>query len=205
VPSESDAEAHRRDLLALTALAIADLDVLFRRAGSADEARDLLAGVLPELVAVYGAAAATLAADWYDEVRDADGVPGRFRAIPADLPDRGRTDSLAGWAVGPLFSAVPDFAAAKEKAAGGLHRIVADAGRQTVIRSVGADPRGAGWSRRVSGESCDFCRMIAGRGAVYSASTADFSSHDHCDCAAVPVFGAVRGVRPYTPSQRRRP
>jgi hypothetical protein len=46
--------------------------------------------------------------------------------------------------------------------------------------------------------------MIAGRGAVYNARTALFSSHDDCDCIAVPKFGEVRQVLPYVPSQRFR-
>jgi len=57
------------------------------------------------LVAIYGSAAATLGADWYDEMRAAAAVKGRFRAIPAELPDQGRTDALARRGVSPLFSA----------------------------------------------------------------------------------------------------
>jgi hypothetical protein len=30
--------------------------------------------------------------------------------------------------------------------------------------------------------------MLIGRGAVYSEATADFQSHDHCNCQAEPAW-----------------
>lgn len=181
-------KAHRADLFELTRLADKDLRLLWKQFATADAARDGLMGVLPQLVALYGSAAATLGADWYDEMREASEVPGSFRAIPAELPDAGRTDALARWGIGPLFKANPDFDSAFTLVSGGLQRIVANADRETVLLSVRADPRGVGWKRETAG-GCDFCRMLAGRGDVYTADTADFASHDHCHCIAVPVYG----------------
>lgn len=181
--------AHRRDVEELLRLALNDLGLVWRQVTTADAARAALLDLLPDLAAVYGSAAATLGADWYDEMRDAAAVPGRFRAIPAE-PEIDRTDALARWAVGPLFSATPDFDAAKALAAGGFQRLVADADRHTVLLSSKHDPRGGRWSRQTTGKSCDFCLTLAGRGAVYrTAETADFRSHDHCDCLATPEFG----------------
>lgn len=180
--------AHRRDVEELLRLALADLNLVWREVTSADAARDALLDLLPALAATYGSAAATLGADWYDEMREAAEVPGRFRAIPAE-PEIERTDALARWGVGPLFSATPDFDAAKVLVAGGFQRLVADADRHTVLGSANADPRSKRWQRNTTGVSCEFCVMLAGRGAVYrTADTADFKSHDHCDCLCVPVF-----------------
>lgn len=178
---------YRADLNHLVRLAQNDLSVLWRQANTADEGRDLLLDVLPDLTQVYGSSAAALAADWYDELRTAKGIKGRFTAIAADLPNRGRTDALARWAVGPLFSDKPDFALALDKTQGGFQRIIANAGRDTVTGSSVRDPRARGWQREGNGE-CDFCSMLIDRGAVYSEATADFESHDHCQCSAVPVF-----------------
>lgn len=181
-------EAHRRDIETLLALALKDLNLVWRQINSADEAREALTDLLPQLVAVYGSAAATLGADWYDEMREAAGVRGGFRAIPAELPDRGRTDALARWGIGPLFAAEPDFAAARSLVEGGFQRIVADADRLTVLGSSAKDPASGRWQRETTGKSCDFCIMLAGRGAKYRADTADFQAHDSCDCLATPVF-----------------
>lgn len=203
MPTQAQALRHRRDLAELEALAATDLRVLFRDFDSAEALRDAAMDLLPQLVAVYGVAAATLAADWYDEVREADEVRGRFRAIPAEVdPDQAGTDELARWGVAPLFRPEPDTSAARVLIEGGLQRRIANASRHTLTRSAVEDPRAAGWQRVGSGE-CAFCAMLIGRGAVYTERGADFASHDHCNCSAVPAFdGRPRPVRPFTPSQR---
>lgn len=197
---------HRRDVEDLVSIAENDLRLLFKQAGgSADEVRDGLMDVLPRLIEIYGSAAALLGADYYDDLRDASDARGRFRAIPAELvADQGRTDSLARWAVSPLYQAAPDVDAALWKVTGGVQRLIADADRETVIGSLRQDPQGKGWSRHAN-PGCDFCDEIAARGAVYSAETADFSSHDHCHCVAIPEYGNdFRDVKPFVPSQRFR-
>jgi hypothetical protein len=170
----------------LTVLADNDLAALWRQVSDAVQARDALQDVLPSLVDTYGAAAATLAADWYDELRDKLGVAGRFTAIPAAIDDPG-ADVLARWGVAPLFGADPDWSAAQTLIAGGLQRRIANAARLTVTGSSVSDPKARGW-RRVGSGGCDFCSMLLGRGAVYSEATADFAAHDHCRCGAEPVF-----------------
>jgi hypothetical protein len=87
--------------------------------------------------------------------------------------------------------------------AGGFQRIIADAGRDTVMESLKADPQGRGWRRQTRG-GCDFCTAIASKGAVYSAESVLFSSHDNCGCVAVPSIGESVEVKAYLPSQRFR-
>lgn len=183
----AEARRHRADLNELVSLANNDLRILFRQFTTADAARDGLLDVLPRFVNIYGSAAATLGADWYDDLRDASDARGRFSAIPADLPDSGRTDALARWGVSPLYAAEPDFATTLVKVSGGLQRIIANADRQSVMGSSVADRSARGWARVGAGE-CEFCQMLIGRGAVYTEATADFDSHDHCGCIAVPEW-----------------
>lgn len=195
-------QAYRSDLRQLVALANTDLQVLWRQVTDAEIARDLLAEILPQLVNVYGQAATALAADWYDDARAEAKVSGRFRAVAAELPGEGRTEALAGWAVDPLFQENPDFDSAVNKAQGGLQRIIANAGRYTISASSIADPGAVGWQRTGEGD-CAFCEMLIARGAVYTEASADFASHDHCNCAAEPAWdGQPRPVKPYTPSAR---
>lgn len=179
---------HRRDLRTLTALAERDLSALWKQFDSAVAAREALRDVLPRLVAVYGTAAATLAADYFDEARDAAEARGRFQAIPVEPADTAALDVLARVAVGPLFAAKPDFASALVLARGGLQRHIANADRLTVATSSVHDPQARGWQRVGDGRTCEFCSMLLGRGAVYSEATADFQAHDHCGCIAEPVF-----------------
>ncbi|HEY9353178.1 MAG TPA: hypothetical protein VIP28_08010 [Nocardioides sp.] len=184
-------EPHQRNIRDLTTLAIRDLVQYFRTLDPDDLAgmQRSLSEALPELVATYGTAAASLAADWYDELRDAAGPSGRtFRAVPAELPDIGRTDALAGWA-----TSTTDRGLVLSRLSGGLQRIVANADRGTVEGSVRSDPADARWARHASANACAFCALLATRGAVYhSEKSAGLGAkyHDHCHCVAVPVWGA---------------
>lgn len=190
---------YRADIDELTRLANLDLQALWTQITTAAVARELLADILPALVDIYGAAAATLAADWYDELRVQDDITGQFTAVAAELPARPRMDALAGWAASTFDL---DPSASLSNSQGGLQRIIADAGRQTIVGSSLADPKARGWQRSASG-GCGFCQMLASRGAVYTKSSVDFGSHDNCHCTAVPAWeGRELAVRPYKPSAR---
>jgi len=173
---------HRSDLVQLTELAEQDLAVVWRQLGNGSP-RALLLDVIPDLITLYGEAAATLGAEWYDEMRDAAGVPGSFQGIAAELPDVGRAEALAGWAT----ATGTETATILTLAQGGLQSTLANLDRMSVALSVGDDPKGKGWKRIGRGD-CDFCRMLIGRGAVYTDATAHFATHDHCFCMAVPEF-----------------
>lgn len=72
--------------------------------------------------------------------------------------------------------------------AGNVTRLTMNQGRDTTLANVAADPDAKGYRRITSGNACEFCRMLAGRGAVYQADTVDFRAHGHCGCTAEPVF-----------------
>lgn len=185
----------------LSTLAVNDLRSIWRTSRTAEATRDALEELLPPVVSVYGSASASVAADWYDEVRAEVDTERRFRAITADLGDLG-TNELARHAVGPLFDAVPDVQRARVLAEGGMQLRIANAARNTITGSAIADPDSRGWQRSASG-GCPFCQMLAGRGAVYTRSTVTFAAHDNCNCVAVPVFGDRPPIQPYTPTDRR--
>ena len=168
----------RNQIRGLTNLAQVDLNILLRRSLTESS----LSAALPPLVETYGAAAATVAAEWYDEFRASHRPSGRFRANPAAIPDSGE-HALIGWA----FSEATDENALKVLIAGGVQRRIVNFSRLTVMGSSIEDPGARGWERVGAGE-CDFCQLLIGRGAVYSEASADFESHDHCHCAAVPAF-----------------
>ena len=166
--------------------------------GDAAAVADVIYTYVPVIAERYGLAAGALAADWYDEMREAAEVAGYFRASPADLPDMGRYEALAGWA------ATKDDV--ETLVLGGVQRIIANAHRETVMGSALADPRAEGWARFARGaETCGFCYMLTSRGAVYTDKTATFGAHDNCDCGAGPVWkGDRRTVDTYRKSVRRR-
>lgn len=175
----------RADLNALTGIAANDLALLWREFDSAEAARDGLLDVLPRLVTIYGSAAATLASDYFDEVRNEAGARGTFGAITAE-PETGGLDVLARWAVGPMFSADPDPDAALSLASGGAQRSIVNAARLTVVQSSIKDPRAQGWVRVGHGE-CDWCKRYLD-GTVHQSEGYGFDAHNHCLCTAEPVY-----------------
>lgn len=189
----------RSHVATLTTLANRDLTTLWQHVSTAVEAHQALQDVLPALIDQYGAAAGTVAAEWYDALRTKLAVRGRFTAIPAEATDQG-AQALAGWAT----TQAVDMDSMLTLVQGGVQRRIANVARLTVTDSTIQDPAADGWQRVGSGE-CAFCSMLIGRGVVFSEASADFASHDHCKCSAVPAFGGLpRPVKPFTPSQRKR-
>lgn len=87
---------------------------------------------------------------------------------------------------------------------GAAMRHAMDGGRETLVRSIEVDPRLVGWRRVGDGSSCKFCRMLIGRGEVYSAETARFAAHDNCGCSAEPAYGGESAsVVQYAASARK--
>ena len=141
------------------------------------------------VVSQFGDVAASLAAEWYDDIRVSEGVRGSFRALPHDSPyDSAAVDGMVRRAVAPMFDEVPDVSAVMRTVAQNVGKYVLGASRETVRRNSFIDPNGTGFQRVARPGSCDFCLMLVGRGAVYKRETAFFASHGDCNCAAVPSW-----------------
>lgn len=188
MPSQADAARLRAEQQGIRALIERELTEMFASLNLSrpEKAAAFLREYIPALVARYGEAAATVAADWYDEVRAAERVGGRFLAVLAASPYQNASEGLARRAAGALFTPTPQGTLTALQASVGKYAL--GAGRETISRSVERDPRAVGWQRVVRAGSCRFCRMLAGRGAVYKEASAHFASHGDCNCAAVPSW-----------------
>lgn len=141
------------------------------------------------VVSQYGDIAASMAAEWYDDMRLAEGVAGSFRAVPQVSPyGADAVDGMVRRAVAPMFDEVPDVSAVMRTVVQNAGKYVLGAARETVRRNSFIDPRGTGFQRVARPGACDFCIMLVGRGAVYKKETAFFASHGDCNCAAVPSW-----------------
>lgn len=140
----------------------------------------------------YGPVSAEAAAQYYGILRDQAGSLAQFqiRTIPGLVP--GEVDGSARWATQPLFDENRDEALKRSQ--GTLERLTKEWGRRTFMWNIRNDPSQPGYARVPTGrDTCAFCRMLAGRGAVYFrdtvTSTADMEwYHDHCDCQMVAVW-----------------
>lgn len=194
----------RRALVLVGDRAVGEAVAMFRAGSSVDE---LLIAV-PAVIGYYSDGSAALAADHYDDLRDAANAPGRFTAEPVvGLRDEKVRRGVL-WAVKPLALDEPDMALTEERLAQIVQLESARPFRDTILDNQQRDPAAVGWQRQSSGKGCKFCTMLAGRGAVYREATARFACHPHCSCSASPVFdgnaGPEASVMQYVASQRRR-
>jgi len=157
----------------------------FNLAGSPAVVRDALLEFFPELVMVYGDTAALLGADFYDALRDVPPSASSFRAVMAAPPVVAQSAGTVRWGVGPLWSE-GGAAEAPRRLAGGLQRLVMQAGRDTIWNSARRDSVRTAVARVPTGpKTCKWCTMLASRGAVYGskASAGEQNEyHDDCDC-----------------------
>jgi len=160
-----------------------------------DETHRLLTLPLQMLVDERRRLSAGLAANYYRQVRREAGITSTFEfTLPGPVDREQLATSLT--VTGPVArgKALRQGANVTEAArrafvatSGSVSRHALDAGRETVLGALRDDPKlEYRWYRVTSGTPCDFCQMLAGRGAVYREDTAGFKAHDHCGCYPAP-------------------
>jgi len=183
--------------------------------------------VLPPLLDKWTLAASSAGATWYDQLRDANAIPGRFEASVKPLENTG-ADALAGFGSRSLSAARVDQAnavvnldepatslvrkpkteadlvdTARYDVQGGLQKRIVNAANLTVTDAATEDPQARGWMRRTRPEACKFCVMVASRGGVFTRASSTFACHEGCFCEAVPAWGGkALPVKPYKPSDK---
>ena len=184
----SDSAWLKQEQIGVWSRADRDLQSLFRslNLGNPKRSRDVLLREVPQLTSVYGEQTAVLAADWYDELRYIEGVPGRYRARMADPFPEAFVQKRIRFGAGHLFTDTPSQMLPFLLDA--VQEYVLQPGRDTIQRASINDPEAAGWQRVTSPGACDFCQMLAGRGGVYKRSTATFAAHGNCNCSAAPSW-----------------
>lgn len=155
----------------LATLATADLNRLLRELDglSPNVVRDTLLETMPELLVPYITAAGELSAVWYEDLRAAK-VGGSFSAVTAGAVAPSRVDALVRWGVKPLYG--QSDSTVLSLLGGGMQKLIAGADRQTIRANAQKDVVSTSWSRVARPGACKFCRMLAGRGAVYRSESA---------------------------------
>ena len=162
------------------------------------------------VVAKWGMAAATSAAEHYDAVRASQRVAGRFRAVPADPMPRDIIDKAVQSAFAApadptegTTSALPVEERVPARLNDSVGRHVLQPGRDTIVANGAKDPaKPFGWARvPTEDKPCAFCVLMASRTHVYKSREAAKGMytpggvrpdseryHKKCSCIAVPVF-----------------
>ena len=189
--TRAEAAAHRELIEGVETLAIADLvDAWDTIPDEPEAAKPELTRLVDDVVDGYHPVAATMAADWYEDLRRDATVPGRFTAALAERPSADMTKATASWAASGLYvsrdKALGDITAA-------VQRIIGLGDRNTISLNVRRDRSGPRWARYASANACAFCAMVATRGAAYrSESAAAGKYHKHCHCIAVPIWNPIQ-------------
>lgn len=170
-----------------------------------EAARDALVAFLPALVDQYGAAAATLAAEWYGEMRAAAGASGKFRTLTAPGVPTAAVEAKVRYVAGQLWTPEPADALAPLLVA--ADKYVKQPGRDTI--AANARRERVRWARVPSGPgTCSWCLVLASRDAVYftAESAGDLHGtgvgdgfHGDCDCQVVRIAKASDYPEGYLP------
>ena len=207
-------DLHRRQQLALRAAVVRDVMKLWPMWAPKDPGSYLaFEAAMVLLVQSRSALSATIAARYYQSFSalEAPGVElvgdlGQI-ALAARPPSAQIRASISATSRAGVFRALGAGQSYEQAIANGLvevsgaaSRLAMNAGRDTILGAVSADPVCVGWARHGGGKPCGFCSMLISRGPVYkSAQSAvagqrfsdrvmDFRAHDHCSCSAEPVY-----------------
>lgn len=188
-------ESYRLASRALSRLVKDQLEAFFAslNLGRPEAVRDALTEFVPVLVEQYGAVAATIAAEFYEDMRASQGAVAPFTALTAPGVPVGAITAKIGYLAGHLWTPTP------EKMLGGLlvaaDKYVKQPGRSTI--AANARRENVRYARVPTGaKTCSFCLLLASRDAVYaSAASAGDSDgngfgddyHGDCDCAVVRI------------------
>lgn len=214
MPSPARGEEYAQSQAQVVTLALAELSAFWDSLDltKPTAVKAVIAEFLATLVEAYGSISSTIAADFYDEMRAAAAPSSRFVALAGIYGGVEQITGSANWAVQPLFPSIeplfetdadgvdivvgerevpPDPVAALDRLNGATQRLVQDQGRQTMVENVERDPARPRFARMPIGKTCQWCLMLASRGAVYatSESAGELNSwHDECDCQIIPSF-----------------
>lgn len=163
-------------------------------------ARDEILEFMPILTRAYGEVAATIAADWYDDLRASADVSSAFQAVMAPVAPVDPLLKEARYQLGNLWA---DPAVALSSLSVTSSKYVLQPGRDTIAYSSERDPARVRWARVPSGsKTCAFCLLMASRGFSYTSEQTARGAKDYhglCDCAPTPDWSDDPSLAGYDP------
>lgn len=211
-----DWESMRNQLGMINRIAADDLRAVWDTARKLPglEAREYMLQALEVIVETYGATAADISAEWWNEMM----VDPEFLAKPVTAFEQKQLKAKTRWGTAPIITGETS---AYERMAGVVQQAIFGAQRSTV--EVNALWSKVGYARYARADACAFCRILASRGAVYGSKAAAMyvgsatvrkhyangkdrgyrlkpgrvrgvqkageKYHDHCRCIVAPEFG----------------
>jgi hypothetical protein len=183
----------------LSTAALADLNALMVSLSgeSPDRQRAVLFEAFPEVFNPYAAAASSVSATFYEEVRSLSNVDGD-PASTLDRVDSDRWGSLVGWGTqGSMFER-GGAALVYSLLSGGLTAIMREMASDTIIGNGQLERVQVGYQRVPSPGCCAFCHMVASKGDLFKSA----EDAERVIGRGMPIpkvkrrGGQARGIRP---------
>lgn len=198
-PAQQLAERHRLAQLQLRAALLRSLLRVWRTLDkrNLDITFDRWFALVWQEISQHRGYSAAIAARYVQDIRRQAGNGGLAPVVPIrQLPVEKAQLAMRVTAVRAVKQATAKKTPLREasnigfvRSAGEATQMALDAGRDTVLDMVAADPVALGWARITDGNPCAFCAMLASRGAHYkSQESASFQAHPHCGCSAVAIY-----------------
>lgn len=152
--------------------------------------------VLDGLLPTYTDLSAARAAEFYDAARSAQNVRRRYEAVAKSQRDAKGTEGAVRAIV--EYARKGDGERFRREIASRVDTEVRRAANECVAYNAGRDPAKPRYARVPSGDTCEFCLMLASRGYVYTSESNASHAHRNCDCRVVPSFNGntVEGYDP---------
>lgn len=146
---------------------------------------DVLAEQVPQLAQQSNAAAAAVTAQWYDELAPDQPYIAEVPNLDTLLPTEKVVKSIS-WAVNTATTVDTALAQLQKS----VQRMVYDGSRDTVVWN--ATKEGVKYVRHANYAGvCNWCLVMATKGAIYKSAAAAVAGHDNCKCFAVPLRKGV--------------
>lgn len=132
------------------------------------EQREAVFDVLPTLGGLYADASAEVSSVFFEALMEVQEVPKLVLPDIVEPVERGRWDSLAGWATADRVFEKGGLALVFSLLTGGLSKILAESAADTMIGNAGIQSMPMRSQRVPSAGCCGFCGMLASRFAGYT-------------------------------------
>jgi hypothetical protein len=182
---ETALEENDREALAALAAIMAQLD-----RDDNDAVRDALLIAFPALVALFGQRAAQVALEFYEGVREDEGVQEEFHATLAPITDDDRAvyASDVRRLMGGLYSGSSTFEAFESSMQGMATKRTMQMADSTLYALANADPAHPKVALVPHAGACGWCVLIGSRGFTNTEQAMEHMRHDGCKCTTVVDF-----------------
>lgn len=149
------------------------------------------------LVKRYGKLAAQVAVEFYQAVRDSQGVTDEFepQEYTNTIDIKTASDVQRAW----------DSSDTQKQLAAIIAQRVMECADNTIIRNAWADPAHPRYALVAHSGACGWCRMLASNGFTYSGENkVELSRHSGCKCAVCVEFSKHPALQGYDTTQYRK-